>query len=1139
MEDIIIKVNKFQTPITKELKENLPKFVYDGLLEEISSVKYIQNLISPDRPYIKDLPVMTYKDSLGNEIEYEDGRKEIDLTNPHILEDMDYFRDRAIFFEKHGKYTNLTPNPNPNSDYALFWKEELRKWKEGVVRPDGEWIPGELYFYWNYSRMWLVEEDTSSRSKSRGVRKHAFPKPWLGDYLFYHYIHQSKEAGSHSKAIKCRGIGMSFKLSSFSPRNMYVLPGTGNPNFHLASDKGFLSGDKGIWGKILDNLDWLADNTPLPRMRAVDRRNNVMELQLGYNDEHGIRRGLQSSVFGISLKDNPDKARGTRGPLIHYEEDGLFPNLENAWNVNRKAVEDGGVTYGLMLAAGCLTENNTVWTKEGKPVRINEITRNTGILGYDGDVAYKEEIGWFKEPEEKECVKIYTSGGDFIECSTDHPILYTKGHWRKRIKGEYTGKFCTFKNAGDLKKGDQLLKIDNINIFGDRKEEDAKLFGLMVGDGNMSKNATPSLSCDSEEIFEYIKSKYNYTVSKKFKMRDGRTYRQLSLGRNDKVFEKSTLQGLVRLEKRFPLDINEYDKDSLANFIGGYYDADGNVNFNKKRNNIRIVLTSISKDLLGEMKLQLTKFGIHGNIVKEFKKDGYKPNSDIYRLYITSYNDVLRFKNNIPLLSKNKKDTLNLVGDKVIWKDRTREENFYFKLGENNKGYYFVNRNKTLKNTRQESVSKVEFIGKKVVYNLHTTHTNTYLANNFITKQTGGTSGADFQGSERLFYYPEAYNIYGIPNVFDRNVDGDTICGFFWPSYMNRNGCYEDINGEPDVIKSLIEIYTDLKKIRDNSTDAKAITQFRAENCITPQDAVMRTEGTVFPVADLKDYLETIASNKDSFLAEHYVGDLIYNSIGEVEWKPNADIYPLRSYEHDNANREGAVEIFEMPKANAEGVIASGRYIGGVDPIDSDSGTSLYSVFIMDTFTDRIVAEYTGRTRLAREAYEITLKMAKFYNAQINYESNLKGLFGYFEQKNALYYLCDTPQILKDMELVSTTTRYGNQSKGTRANTEVNKWARLLQADYMLSRVNEKSEEDLRLKMHTIRSLAYLEEAIKWNPDGNFDRVSAMGMLMILREDRYKRTRTAKENMEKKTNSLANDPFFNNNYSNDDFLYTQ
>ena len=31
---------------------------------------------------------------------------------------------------------------------------------------------------------------------------------------------------------------------------------------------------------------------------------------------------------------------------------------------------------------------------------------------------------------------------------------------------------------------------------------------------------------------------------------------------------------------------------------------------------------------------------------------------------------------------------------------------------------------------------------------------------------------------------------------------------------------------------------------------------------------------------------------------------------------------------------------------------------------------------------------------------------------------------------------------------------------------------------------------------------ALLEELRQWNPDGNFDRVSAMGMLMLFREDK-------------------------------------
>src|SRR5699024_8611689 len=99
----LIKVNEHQTPITQELKDSLHPEVYSDLIEYITSVKFIQNLISPTRGYIKDRPIMTYIDDEGNEKEYEDGRRVVDLTNPHILENMDYFRERAIFFDKHGK----------------------------------------------------------------------------------------------------------------------------------------------------------------------------------------------------------------------------------------------------------------------------------------------------------------------------------------------------------------------------------------------------------------------------------------------------------------------------------------------------------------------------------------------------------------------------------------------------------------------------------------------------------------------------------------------------------------------------------------------------------------------------------------------------------------------------------------------------------------------------------------------------------------------------------------------------------------------------------------------------------------------------------------------------------------------------
>jgi hypothetical protein len=740
--ETLYKMNNYQTKLTDEIKNSVPREVWLELIDTLSSITFIKNLICTEniRGYAKDK---------SKSKDYNDGRIEVDLTNPHILENMDFFREKALFFEKHGKYTHLTPNPNPKSEYGLFWKQELSRWKYGLVREsDGEWIPGELYFYWNYSPIWLVEQagTQSDGAKSQGERVRKFAKPWLGDYLFHHYVEQCKRRGKHGKLLKTRGCGMSFKAASWSPRNIYVYPGSGNPNFHLASDKGFLSGDKGIWGKIVDCLDWIAETTPLERMRVVDRAGSTLEIQLGFKDEYGVRKGNLASVHGISLKDNPDKARGIRGPLIHYEEDGLFNNLEKAWNVNRKAVEDGNTTFGFMIAAG-----------------------------------------------------------------------------------------------------------------------------------------------------------------------------------------------------------------------------------------------------------------------------------------------------------------------------------------------------------------------------------------------TGGVEGGSFEGSEKLFYSPGAYNIYGIPNVFDKNSNGDTLCGFFWGAYMNRKNCYDEEIGEPDIIKALIEILLDRHLVKYSSTDPSAITQKKAEECITPQDAIMRTEGTVFPVSDLKDYLESIMVRKESFLAEHYVGEIVRTGDGKLKWRLNNNKFPLRSYDKDNANREGCLEIFEMPSENANGEIAHGRYIAGIDPIDADSGTSLFSIQVMDLFTDRIVAEFSGRPRLAEEAYEISLRLLEFYNAIANYEKNLKGLFSYFDKKNALFRLCDTPQILKDMQMTKDMG-YGNTSKGTMANAEVNKWGRKLQADWMNTSV-EDEENPGKLKLHTMRGLAYIEECIKWNSDGNFDRVSAGGMLFILREDRYKRTQSAIANKDKQIYTLANDKFFNKNFN--------
>src|SRR5690606_2094076 len=155
-------------------------------------------------------------------------------------------------------------------------------------------------------------------------------------------------------------------------------------------------------------------------------------------------------------------------------------------------------------------------------------------------------------------------------------------------------------------------------------------------------------------------------------------------------------------------------------------------------------------------------------------------------------------------------------------------------------------------------------------------------------------------------------------------------------------------------------------------------------------------------------------------------------------------------------------------------------------------------------------------------------RLLKFYNAVCNYENDKKGLYAYFSHKHALSYLCETPQILKDMNLVKSTNLYGNKALGTNSSVKVNAWGRRLQADWMVEPAY--GQED-KLNLHTIRSIGYLKEAIGWNIDCNADRVSAMGMLMILREEYKKyKLQIQDEYNGKKAKNLAQDPFFDLNY---------
>ena len=387
---------------------------------------------------------------------------------------------------------------------------------------------------------------------------------------------------------------------------------------------------------------------------------------------------------------------------------------------------------------------------------------------------------------------------------------------------------------------------------------------------------------------------------------------------------------------------------------------------------------------------------------------------------------------------------------------------------------------------------------------------------------TGGDKESSFEALEELFYSPKGYRVHNVQNVWDKN-SSSAVCAYFAPAYLNRAGAY-DSNGNSNVIQSLVELIKNQLEVKYGASDAAALAQEKAELPITPQDAVLRVVGTIFPISDIKEYLVEIEPNRDSFLANHKVGELVYGG-DSIKWRLT-DRQPLRSYPIKESDKSGAIEVFNTPVNGDNGKPIAGRYIIGVDPVDADWGTSLFSAFVFDLFTDQIVAEFTGRRKTANENFEIALKMAIWYNAKINYENNLKGMFAYFEHRNMLQYLLDTPEILKDQQLVKVSHGFGNKAKGTPANKAINNWARKMIADWMLTVAAGNDTINLRM----IRSMGLLKEALYWNPDGNFDRISSLGMVMVARAELFKFIESARNY--KDDDMLANDKFLNANQNN-------
>jgi len=267
----------------------------------------------------------------------------------------DKFREAALHFKEYGTYTKY---PKSSRSFLKFWKEEKRRCVEGYNSGD-DYITGYHYFYLNYCPIYIVVPELDAKGnvvvnedgQIRGTREKEFPKFWDGDYQYFQYLEEAEKAGKHGVVLKTRGRGYSFKGAAMLNRNYFLIPGS--KSYAIADQKAFLGGEDGILSKAWEQMSFIDEHTAWAKKRHfhdtdMHKRASYKIVTSGVSRE----KGYMSDIIGVTLKNDPNRARGKRGKLILFEEAGKMPALLQAWQVARPSVEQGGTTFGLMVAFG-------------------------------------------------------------------------------------------------------------------------------------------------------------------------------------------------------------------------------------------------------------------------------------------------------------------------------------------------------------------------------------------------------------------------------------------------------------------------------------------------------------------------------------------------------------------------------------------------------------------------------------------------------------------------------------------------------------------------------------------------------------------------------------------------------------------
>jgi len=269
---------------------------------------------------------------------------------------------------------------------------------------------------------------------------------------------------------------------------------------------------------------------------------------------------------------------------------------------------------------------------------------------------------------------------------------------------------------------------------------------------------------------------------------------------------------------------------------------------------------------------------------------------------------------------------------------------------------------------------------------------------------TGGTVEND--EAEGIFCNPDAHEILATEDFGIRS-------GFFCPTHIKRAGTWE-VTGCPDVTQATIEV---MKEREAAKSDPESYMGLLQEYPMNIKEVFIRKGSNIFDQDKIATQRINLDMNPDIPKPERGFLKWLKAENGRivgVEWSPSP-IGDISIIEHPHWLSEQALDNEKQPLPNL--------YVGGCDSIDQGTGDSAHATNnkkgselailikkrILDkgyfrTTSNLYVAKYNKRSNDVRTDWDNAMKLAYYYNAEVNIEYTKIGIVSHFRD-NGFYHL--------------------------------------------------------------------------------------------------------------------------------------